>query len=267
MRVISKVADDLADIVLGLRKIPMAFWLATEDMRSRYTRTALGPWWNVLSTVVFVAGMALTFGALFRQPLETYLPYLAASMACWGFVSGCINDGCGILPRAAGLIQSYPLPLSSQVFRTVADKVLLLSHFLLVYLAVAIIMGVPLLSPALLFFIPAMVIYIVGGVGVCLALSVLGARYRDLGPAIGSIMVILFMLTPVFWEKKGLTGNSQWIADLNPLFHLVEIGRRPLLGQYAAIEHWIASAVIAVLSLVIGFVVFSSMRRRIYYWL
>ena len=241
--------------------------MANEDMRGRYSRTALGPWWNVLSTVVFVAGMALTFGALFRQPLTTYLPYLAASMACWGFVSGILNEGCGILLKAAGVIQSYPLPLSTQVYRVLADKTMMLIHFLLIYAGVAIIMKVPVTIPALLLFFPAFAIYLVFGMGVGLALCVLGARYRDLAPAIASIMVIVFMLTPVFWEKKTLMGKSHWIADLNPLYHLLEIGRRPLLGEYALMEHWIASIGIAFFSLLLGGLIFALFRRQIYYWL
>jgi ABC-type polysaccharide/polyol phosphate export permease len=259
--------QDLFDVVSGLKKFPVAFWLATEDMRTRYTRTALGPWWNVLSTVTFVGAMGFTFGALFGQPLETYLPYIAASMACWNFMNSIIIDAPGTLVRGAGIVVAYPLPLSTQVFRSVFDKFLLLLHFLVVYVALAFIMRVPVNVVALLMFPVALAVYAVAGTGISLGLCVLGARFRDLGPAISSVMTMVFLLTPVFWQKITLKPEQHWITDLNPFFHMLEIGRQSLLGKFAAPEHWVASITIALFCLVMGIITFAVMRRKIYYWL
>ncbi|MCE2892281.1 MAG: ABC transporter permease [Hyphomonadaceae bacterium] len=259
--------EDLADISTGLKKLNVAIWLASEDMRSRYARTALGPWWNVLSTVVFVLALGITFGALFGQPLEVFLPYLAASMACWNFMNSIVQDGPMILIRANGIIQAYPLPLSTQIFRSVADKSMLMAHFLLVYVGLAIYLKVPITIQTAVMFIPAAVVYVIAAIGVSLAFSVLGARFRDLGPALSTIMTMAFLLTPVFWQKVSLKPEQHWITDLNPFFHLLEIGRQPLLGQFAPLEHWIASIGIAAFCLIAGSLIFAIMRRKIYYWL
>jgi ABC-type polysaccharide/polyol phosphate export permease len=259
--------QDLADISTGVSKLNVAVWLASEDMRARYARTALGPWWNVLSTAVFVLALGVTFGALFGQPLETFLPYLAASMACWNFMNSIVQDGPMVLIRANGIIQAYALPLSTQIFRSVADKSMIMGHFLLVYAGLAAFLKVPVTIPTSLMFIPAIIIYLVTAIGVSLAFGVLGARFRDLGPALATIMTMAFLLTPVFWQKVALKPEQHWITDLNPFFHLLEIGRQPLLGKFAAQEHWIASIGIAAFSLVAGALIFAMMRRKIYYWL
>lgn len=263
----TRLFDDLADISLGLKKLKVAIWLASEDMRARYARTALGPWWNVLSTAIFVLALGITFGALFGQPLEAFLPYVAASMACWNFMNSIVQDGPMILIRANGIIQSYPLPLSTQIYRSVADKSLIMAHFLLVYGVLVIYLKLPLTIEAVLMFIPAAMIYILTAVGVSLAFGVLGARFRDMGPALATIMTMAFLLTPVFWQKVALKPEQHWITDLNPLFHLLEIGRQPLLGHFAAVEHWIVSIGIAAFSLIAGSLTFAIMRRKIYYWL
>lgn len=263
----SNLFEDLADISTGVNKLNVAVWLASEDMRARYARTALGPWWNVLSTAVFVFALGLTFGALFGQPLETFLPYVAASIACWNFMNSIVQDGPLVLVRANGIIQAYPLPLSTQIFRSVADKSMIMCHFLLVYVGLAIFLKLPITIPTILMFIPAALVYIVAAIGVSLALGVLGARFRDLGPALATIMTMAFLLTPVFWQKVSLKPEQHWITDLNPFFHLLEIGRQPLLGHYAALEHWIASIGIAAFSLIAGSLIFATMRRKIYYWL
>ncbi len=264
---LSDIKPDIADIVQGIRKVRIAVWMATEDMRARYTRTALGPWWGILSTIVFIMAMGITFGSLFRQPIQEYLPYVAAGIGCWTFLSSIITEGPGSLLRASGIIATYPLPLSTQIYRLVADKVYVFLHFLLVYVVLVIVMQVKMDYVALAFFIPAGLIYIVAAVGILLSLSVLGARFRDLAPAVGAVMTMAFLLTPVFWQKVTLTPENHWIADFNPFYHLLEIGRRPLLGQFAAPEHWIASISIAVFCLLTGVLTFAALRRKIYYWL
>lgn len=261
------LAEDFGDIRRGLISAPVAYWLAAEDMKARYARTALGPWWGVLSNLIFVIGMAITFGALFGQPLETYLPYLAAGMACWTFLSGCLVDSPNLLPRAAPMVQAFALPLSVQAIRCLSDKALLLLHYLAVYVGVVIYSGLKVDPVSLLMVLPAMAIYLMFGLGICLGFGVLGARFRDLAPAISSIMMILFMLTPIFWEKKGLGEATAWVANFNPLYHLIEIGRHPLLGTYAEPHSWVVSGIVAAIALIAGMAAFVALRRQIYFWI
>ena len=263
----STLRDDIGDVIAGFRKLLVAGWLASEDIRARYARTALGPWWNILSTVAFIFALTITFGALFRQPTEQFLPYLAAGVACWNFMSGILLDAPQALVRHAGIVQSYPLPLTTQVLRLVADKTILFGHFMIVYAVIALVVRVPFTFDTIIWFLPALAIYMVAAVGAALGLSVVGARFRDVGPAIATIMTMLFLITPVFWQKPLLTADNQWIVDYNPFFHLLEIGRAPLLGMEAAPEHWVASIGIAAGSLILGFAAFAALRRKIYYWL
>jgi ABC-type polysaccharide/polyol phosphate export permease len=263
----SMFLQDLADISAGIRKLPVAIWLATEDMRARYTRTALGPLWNLLSTAIYVIAMAVTFGALFNQPLTVFLPYISASICCWNYISSIMNDGPTVLVRSAPIISAYPLPLTTQVLRSLADKTVLLFHFLVVYAVLAVWLKLPVDWLAVLLFPVAFFVYTIAAFGLTLGLSVLGARFRDIGPAINSVMVMAFLLTPIFWQKVTLRPDQHWIADFNPFFHLIEIGRQPLLGKFAALEHWLASVAIAFFCLIFGIATFASMRRKIYYWL
>ncbi len=259
--------SEVSDVYRGIKNIKMAVWLAKEDLRGRYTRTALGPWWNVLSSAIFVMAMAVTFGALFRQPIKDFLPYVAASVGCWNMINSTLCDAPLALIRGSGIITAYPLPLSTQVFRIVVDKFVLLSHFLLIYALLVIVLRHPVDLLALSLFIPAMLIYATAAVGATLMLSVLGARFRDIAPAIASIMVLFFLVTPVFWQKEALSGKAHWITTFNPFFHLIEVGRSPLLGRFASWEHWAVSIGIAVALLISGLITFAAMRRRIFYWL
>jgi ABC-type polysaccharide/polyol phosphate export permease len=260
-------SNDFKDVSDGFKHARTAIWLASEDMRSRYTRTALGPWWGVLSNIVFVFAIGVTFGALFGQPIETFLPYVAASMACWTFLNSIVVEGPTSLIKGAGIVTSYPIPLSTMAIRTVADKFALFGHFLIVYAVLAVSLKVPLTVLTFLMFIPALLVYAVAGYGVALALGMLGARYRDISPALGSVMLLAFMITPVFWQKVGMSEKTHWLIDLNPFYHFIEIGRAPLLGYFATPTNWVVCISITIVSIIVGLFVFAMMRRKIYYWI
>lgn len=210
--------------------------------------------------------MALTFGSLFGQSLDTYLPYLVASIACWNFISAIVSEAPMSLVRGQSIIVAYPLPLSTQTLRMICDKALLFLHFMVVYVLVVLVMRYNVNIVNLLMFIPAVAIYVVFALGVGMGLGVVGARYRDVAPAVGSIMTMAFLLTPVFWNKSTI-GNNRWIVDLNPLFHLLEVGRNPLLGKPVDPQQWLAAIGIALTTLFLGGCLYAGMRRRIYYWL
>jgi ABC-type polysaccharide/polyol phosphate export permease len=260
-------SHDFRDITDGFKKVNIAIWLASEDMRTRYTRTALGPWWGVLSNTVFVIAVAITFSALFGQPISTFLPYVAASMACWTFMSGIMGDAPSSFSRGASIVTSYPVPLTTMALRTVVDKFALLGHFLVVYCVLAVFLKVPVSPIGILFFIPALLTYAVAGFGFTLAFGMLGARFRDISPALGSIIILVFMVTPIFWQKVGMRPETHWIIDFNPFYHLIEIGRAPLLGYSATLTNWMVSSGVALILLIAGLLTFASMRRKIYYWM
>jgi ABC-type polysaccharide/polyol phosphate export permease len=260
-------SSDFKDITDGFLKIRTAIWLAGEDMRTRYTRTALGPWWSVLSNVVFVFAIGITFGSLFGQPINTFLPYVAASMACWTFVSSTVVEAPMSFVRGAGIVTSYPIPLSTMAIRTVADKFALFGHFLVVYVLLALYFKVPITPLSGMLFVPALLVYAVAGYGLALGLGILGARYRDIAPALGSLMLLVFMVTPIFWQKVGMSEKTHWLIDINPFYHFVEIGRAPLLGYYATATNWTVSICVALVLLVSSLFIFASMRRKIYYWM
>jgi ABC-type polysaccharide/polyol phosphate export permease len=70
----------------------------------------------------------------------------------------------------------------------------------------------------------------------------------------------------VFWEKPFLREHD-WIALINPAYHLLEVVRAPLLGQAPTLLNWAVAAGIAACSVALGVLSFVYARRRLNYWL
>jgi homopolymeric O-antigen transport system permease protein len=76
-------------------------------------------------------------------------------------------------------------------------------------------------------------------------------------------------VTPVIWPAEMLKGRRlQWVIDVNPLYHLLEVARRPLLFSEpaTAVNYLVGSGVVFGLG-VIAFLVVRLYSRRIVYLL
>jgi ABC-type polysaccharide/polyol phosphate export permease len=99
-----------------------------------------------------------------------------------------------------------------------------------------------------------------------LLLAITGARYRDAYPIVGAAIQVAFFVTPVMWPASLLTTNS-WFAEANPLHHLIQVVRGPLLGEAPPLTSWAIASALAVAGTLMAVLLFRRVLRRIIYWL
>ena len=61
--------------------------LGWQDVRHRYRRSMLGPWWITVGTGVMIVLLGALYGGLFRQRTVDHLPYVAAGLVVWGLIA------------------------------------------------------------------------------------------------------------------------------------------------------------------------------------
>ena len=64
--------------------------------------------------------------------------------------------------------------------------------------------------------------------------GIISTRFRDLPPTMTNIMQVLFYITPILYEPSQLPPKRRLIAHYNPFYHVIEVFRRPLIGETAA---------------------------------
>lgn len=253
------------DYAGGLARVHAWSLLAWDDVRGRYRRTMLGPLWLTLSHAIFVAGLAVSFSIILHQPMGEYFVYLAAGMTIWMFISNSLLEAPTIFQRGQNLLFSYDLPASIHIFRAVLGQSIMFAHHMLVYLA-ALLFVRNVTNIYTLWAIPAFLVLVTAAVGWSTILSLLGARYRDLAPAIAAVTQMMFMLTPIFWERTHLE-HAQWFALVNPLYHLIEILRAPLLGHPPDPLNWGVTLGLTAILVAVAILLYARMRRNLSYWL
>lgn len=260
----SEIRLALDDLHKGIFGLPVWWFLAWHDIKQRYRRSLLGPFWLTISTAVMVAAMGPLYGMLFNQPTGSYFRHLAVSIVAWTFVASSINESCSAFIAAEGFIKEVRLPFVVHLLRVLARNLIMLGHNLIV--AFAVLMFFPPEDMSLVVLaVPGLVLAVLNLFWLGSLLALLCARFRDIPQIVGSVIQVAFFLTPIVWKADMLRGGDM-ITKFNPLYHLVEVIRTPLLGEAPDPTSWIFLLLTSLLGFIVTFAVFSRYRSRIAYW-
>jgi ABC-2 type transport system permease protein len=259
-------ARAFGDLGQGWRQRALWGYLGWQDIKQRYRRSVLGPLWISISMGVIATAMGILYGALFGEPVPTFLPYVATGLLIWNFINGCILEGSEVFIANEGLIRFLPAPLSLHVYRLLWRQTLFFLHNLVIWLLLVIIFPQP-LGPSVLLAIPAFLLLILNGGWLALLSGIIATRFRDIPPIIASLTQLLFFMTPIVWSYERLRSNplSRYV-ELNPVMHFVEIVRQPLLGQPIVWRHWAVVGVITVVGCTVALLCLRNYRSRVAYW-
>ncbi|HEX4045471.1 MAG TPA: ABC transporter permease [Gammaproteobacteria bacterium] len=256
------------DIASGLSKWRIWLMLAYQDIKLRYRRSILGPFWLTLSMAITVYSMGFLYAHLFHVELARYFPFLVTGMLSWTLISTMVIEYTDGLVAADGLIKQIKLPYSLYIHRIAMRNVLIFFHNLLVLVPVFIIFHDSVkINSNLLFIFPGLLIIYVNAISYGLILGMIGARYRDISQVIKSLTQVIFFLTPVMWSADILGSKRLFIVDFNPFYAFIELLRAPLLGSAPTLKNWTMVAAVTGLGFLINYKLFTRYRARIVYWL
>ena len=262
-----RLTPAIDDVKAALGSCSIAGILGWHDVRQRYRRSVFGMLWHTLNTGIMIGTIALVFGQIFRAPLQEFLPFLSVGLIFWGFISSVISEGCVGFISAESIIRQQPIPFFVHILRILWRNTLILAHNIVIFPLVLLGVGKSLTWTAIL-CLPGYLVLTVNLAWAALFASVVCARYRDLTPIVANALQVIFYLTPIMWLPSLLTERgSTFLISGNPLHHLLELVRAPLLGQTPSSVDWAVGLVMAVLGWSVTLELFGRYRGRIAYWL
>jgi ABC-2 type transport system permease protein/lipopolysaccharide transport system permease protein len=254
----------IADIWDGWKRRALWMTIGLHDIRQRYRRSVLGPFWITLSTGIMIGALGLLYSQIFKVELADYLPFLAAGLFVWGVISNLVIEGCQAFTSSEHLIKQLSAPLSIYVYRVLWSNLLTALHNVWIFVLIAVWLQMPVGWPVLL-VVPALLVVMLNGLWVGLLLGLLSARFRDVPMIVGSVVQVMFFLTPVIWKPNMLPGRTL-LLDANPFYHFVQILRGPMLGEVPGLEHWVVALIVTVLGWVVALGFYTAYRWRLAYW-
>lgn len=219
-----------------------SFWAFSSwlDIVVRYRQSRLGLFWLAAPAIVYIWGMSLFFSGVGGLPIAEFAAYVAVGWLVFRVVQSVVIESTTVLSQASAFILDGHLRLTDFILQTVAKAML--------YFLLSLPVAVPalLLSPdvqgwGLVAVLVTFPLVLANVVWLAVLLSLLGARFRDLGQLVSNLFLFAFLLTPIIWHASTMPAGSLrgTVMRANPLYHLVELVRGPVLGQpVGATTYW-----------------------------
>ncbi|ACJ20710.1 ABC transporter permease [Coxiella burnetii] len=256
------------DYFKGFKKWNLWLYMAYAEIRRRYKRTLIGPFWATLSIAIFIGSMGFLLATLWHREIRSYLPFFASSYVVWIFFSTTLSESCTTFIANESYMKQIALPYSFYAFLVVSRNVMVFFHHFVVFLTVALIFHLHITHNTWL-VIPGFALLILNCSWIATALGLVCARVRDIQQIVTSILQIAMFITPIFWSESQL-GHGKialLIINLNPIYHFISVVRYPLMGEPASLVSWMANILILVVGWTFTMVYLGRNYNKLIYWL
>lgn len=255
----------LEDIISSVRAKDMWLYLGWQDIRMKYRRSVLGPWWFTISTGILVLTLGILWSQVFKQSVGHYMPYFAAGLVTWTFISGFLIESATSITQFEGLIKQRKTNFFIFVLRIYIRHLLILAHNFLIVIIVFLFVGSG-FSVHAVAIIPGLAILSLLMLMIGTPIAIFCTRFRDMPQIVNNLLQVIFYLTPIIWEA-GQIGRFQSVSDWNPFYAMISIVRKPLLGDLPSTWDLIMVALLIVLGMLTTTWLLGKYRKRIAYWL
>lgn len=256
----------LDDIRQGFARSNLWLLLGWADIRLKFRRSLLGPLWVTISTAIMLVALGFVYAALFKMDLKQYFPFLAAGIVIWSLISSLVIEGCQTFIGNESMIKQIRLPFTVHALRVVWRNIIVFFHNVVIVVAVLLIFSQWPSAPSLLLLLVGLALVMLNGVWLCLFLGLVCTRFRDMPPMIGSLVQLVFFVTPIIWHPTLLAGRQR-VVNFNPFYHFIELLRAPMLDTVPSLTTWATVIGITVGGWFVTVLVFWRYRRRLAYWI
>jgi ABC-type polysaccharide/polyol phosphate export permease len=258
------ISEGLGDFTAAWRRRHLALHFAWTETLARYRRSALGPLWLVLGTLIGVVGLGYVWSILLDIDRDDYIPSLTVGLVTWQFISGSIMEGTGLFARNASSVTNVKLPSFLISMQLMARQLINLTHNALVVLGVLVVYPQH-LSPVALLALPGLALVALNLMAVIQIVGYVGARFRDTEPLIAAFMPILFFLSPVIYDSAQL-GKAEAVMAFNPIAYYIRIIREPVMGVIPSLTNYLSVGGLTLVVVLVALWLTGTRAHRLPYW-
>jgi lipopolysaccharide transport system permease protein len=246
------------------------FWihLTLSDLRSRWRRSFFGISWCVIQPIGMTLLLSFVFGKIFKTDIKEYAPYILSGIIIWDFIVSTTVGGSLAFVQADAYIKQCKHPLAIYTLRNVLTNLVVLSIAgigLLMWCLVVFPQNFNLSWIAIILLYP-MLIAITWPLATVLGYA--ATRFRDIPHALGLVFQAVWFISPVYFEEKVFRNSDlKFLLEYNPIYHLLNLVRAPLLhGNWPTLTDISVCLIFAaILSLIAHCVGLRSERKVIFY--
>lgn len=240
-----------------LRYKYLLFELVKKNIKLKYRRSYLGILWTLVEPLLTMIVLTLVFGTLFGKDDRTYPVYILCGRLLYSFFSSASKAGLKAVSGNAAMIKKVYVPKYIYVVAAIISNFVTFVISLVVLVGVAAVLRVEPTWHIVEGLIPLVILFVMT-LGIGLILATLNVFFRDI-EYIWSVLTMLIMYaSAIFYTTERVinTGNG-WVFNVNPIYMCIANFRNAVLyGTAMNVDYCIHSAIFAVLSVIIGSILF-----------
>ena len=213
-----------------LRYKYLLFELVKKNIKLKYRRSYLGILWTLIEPLLTMIVLTLVFGTLFGKDDRTYPVYILCGRLLYSFFSSASKAGLKAVSGNAAMIKKVYVPKYIYVVAAIISNFVTFVISLVVLVGVAAVLRVEPTWHIVEGLIPLVILFVMT-LGIGLILATLNVFFRDI--------------------------EYIWVFNVNPIYMCIANFRNAVLyGTGMNVDYCIHSAIFAVISVIIGSVLF-----------
>ena len=241
----------------------MILSLVKRDLKGRYKGSVLGFFWTFLNPLLQLAVYTMVFSTIMRAGIENYYLFLFVALIPWIFFSTALTGGAGCILAQQDMVKKIYFPREVLPVAYVTSQFVNMLLSFIVIICVLVVSGHGFNIKAVLCLPVIMVVEYMLALGFTMVMSALTVYIRDLEYILGILAMAWQFLTPVMYTVEQAPEKIHWIFSMNPMTYII-IAYRDILyyGKMPKLETLLSAAVLGVLMLTVGWIVFYRLQRR-----
>lgn len=242
--------------------------LHTRDLvRLRFRGACLGLAWNILQPALYLVMLGFVFAVVNRSNYGDFVVYLFAGLVPWRFFEQACDAMTASIASSAVFTRGFCIPyfyfpaseLGAQLTDFLVSFVTLLAVLQIFHASWHVQMLVLPLSVLVWVMITA-------GAGLCL--SVIFVFFRDIRPIVQMGLMLALFSSTVFFKPATLSGRAGHIwLTVNPVCYWAALFQKPIYyGVWPLPVDWVVSLSSGVGLIVLGTVLYRSLRHKFYFY-
>ena len=237
--------------------------LINRDIKVKYRRSKLGILWSVLNPLMMMCVMTLVFSHIFRFGIENYAVYILSGQLIFNYFTESTTMSMESVIGYSPLIKKvyvpkYIFPLEKSCFAFVNMVFSLIALVVVMFLT-----GASFYPTFVLAVYPLFTLFFFS-LGVGLFLSSSAIFFRDIIHLWSVFTTALMYASAIIYPVSMLEGSLMgYLIYLNPIFWYIDAFRQvTIYGNMLSFAHIAVCAVCAVISMIVGSVVFKKGQDR-----
>jgi lipopolysaccharide transport system permease protein len=256
-------------MVYGMRSLVQSAGLlramTVTRLKIRYRYSLLGWFWALLQPLTLMVLYSLIFAHFTHYSTESlpYLLFVFAGLTPWAFCSTSISTAVAGMLTYRPLMATVYFPREIVPISFVGASLIDLGIAFVVLLMMMFYYSVPIAATALL-AIPILVVLAVLVIAICLFVSSIQIRIRDINVALPLVLQVLVFTTPIVYPASAVPPTLERLYWLNPFALLVQSFREAVVGgAVPPLGDLLYCTVVAVACLIISYLVFKKIEPTI----